>query len=807
MNLDSLSLSNLGSLIGIQPVASVALAVSATVVVVGSYYWLKGHQQLKSLKQKQSSGNRLSQSFDINTLEQNGYLLATPGKILAQHLDVEPKIKLILAQSALDQQACDWLKETLYGLVELVQLLPASESHHHSAPGGLARHTIEVANIACRIRRGRLLPKGVSQEERTAEQHRWTVAIILAACMHDAGKVISDVSVDGLSRDGREIKWNPSGGTMVQIGIDRYRVKFAKHNYGDHVQLGADLLPLLCPKPLLNWLAANASLMTALRGYLSGERDTTLEVRSIAEIVTKADQASVKLDIGQGAQARFTVARNRPVIEIMMEALNHLLTHDALKINQSGGAAFVYENDIFIVSKTVADRVRDWVSANHTQYAVSLPTDNERMFSIWQDFGQLVPTPDNRAVWTCSFSGKNTTGNFNHKLTVLRFPLNSVYAHEKDYPVAFSGQVAIENTWDKEPSTKKQNIESSVNGQTTNDQSLKQSNSLIADSEATSNETQHLGADEQTQSVELSLMGESTDNAQQHEQEAMTELVKKPLSAKPNPNRFKKQTATTTVKNESTSNNSPQATVNKTKVEAVIVIDADADPFASYGTQDTLQPLPMINEHNRSVNEPLEDDDPFSSLVSISSNDTEAKADDVKPMINNTLDDEDVREEIEQQLTNKTPVFGVPISLAAPKMLSGNDEPEEVTKQFIYWLQNSLAQGSITYNIPKAPVQFLDKGIGLISPTIFQQFCVFAGFNSDQWRTIQASLLRSNLIVRKENGDKLFRYAIKTNNEDANSKRRTAVLNVILLANPHKYVHDVPKSNPFMEQVPELVSQ
>lgn len=152
-------------------------------------------------------------------------------------------------------------------------------------------------------------------------------------------------------------------------------------------------------------------------------------------------------------------------------------------------------------------------------------------------------------------------------------------------------------------------------------------------------------------------------------------------------------------------------------------------------------------------------------------------------------------------------MFGVPISLAAPKMLSGNDEPEEVTKQFIYWLQNSLAQGSITYNIPKAPVQFLDKGIGLISPTIFQQFCVFAGFNSDQWRTIQASLLRSNLIVRKENGDKLFRYAIKTNNEDANSKRRTAVLNVILLANPHKYVHDVPKSNPFMEQVPELVSQ
>ncbi|MCI4411472.1 MAG: DNA-binding domain-containing protein, partial [Thiotrichales bacterium] len=122
-----------------------------------------------------------------------------------------------------------------------------------------------------------------------------------------------------------------------------------------------------------------------------------------------------------------------------------------------------------------------------------------------------------------------------------------------------------------------------------------------------------------------------------------------------------------------------------------------------------------------------------------------------------------------------------------------------LTMQFIYWLQTSLANGSLTYNVPGARVHFLKEGLGLVSPAIFNLFSDFAGLND--WRPVQASLLRSNLVVRKPSGDKLFHFAIKSNNDDTNRK---SVLQVVVLANPQKYVQEVPEPNVFMVQVGEL---
>ena len=66
------------------------------------------------------------------------------------------------------------VRPVIDAFAEFVQLLPASESHHHAEPGGLFTHTIEVASFALDYRRGRVLPKGAPPEAIGEKAHRWT---------------------------------------------------------------------------------------------------------------------------------------------------------------------------------------------------------------------------------------------------------------------------------------------------------------------------------------------------------------------------------------------------------------------------------------------------------------------------------------------------------------------------------------------------------------------------------------------------------------------------------------------------------
>lgn len=57
----------------------------------------------------------------------------------------------------------------LHAFAAFVQLLPASEANHHSAPGGMLEHGLTVVINALKLRRGKLLPSGTCAEELTAQ--------------------------------------------------------------------------------------------------------------------------------------------------------------------------------------------------------------------------------------------------------------------------------------------------------------------------------------------------------------------------------------------------------------------------------------------------------------------------------------------------------------------------------------------------------------------------------------------------------------------------------------------------------------
>ena len=79
--------------------------------------------------------------------------------------------------------------------LEFAQLLPASESHHHAQPGGMALHSLETALHALKRRQGLMLPPGAPTETQQRAQHRWTYAVFLAALLHDMGKAAHDLRI------------------------------------------------------------------------------------------------------------------------------------------------------------------------------------------------------------------------------------------------------------------------------------------------------------------------------------------------------------------------------------------------------------------------------------------------------------------------------------------------------------------------------------------------------------------------------------------------------------------------------------
>ena len=120
------------------------------------------------------------------------------------------------------------VRPVIAGFAEFVQLLPASESHHHAQLGGLFTHAVEVVNLALDLRRGQILPRGAPPEAIGEQVHRWTYAVFVAALLHGVGKPIADLRVVMRKGPAACEPWSPLAGSMFARGATSYRVEFTE---------------------------------------------------------------------------------------------------------------------------------------------------------------------------------------------------------------------------------------------------------------------------------------------------------------------------------------------------------------------------------------------------------------------------------------------------------------------------------------------------------------------------------------------------------------------------------------------------
>lgn len=317
-------------------------------------------------------------------------------------------------------------QETLERFFELVQLMPASQAHHHAVPAGLMIHTLEVIEHALILRQQYKLPQFAAQEIQEAERHVWTFAIFVAALLHDVGKRITMCRF--ISENGKEI--DPFTDISEKTG-DHYRLAFIDTKYyAMHEEMGLAFVAHLLGPIGLNFLLPRLHIMQEVLGYI--HEDKTKE-GIIGLILREADKQSTGGSLAHSSSRRFKGANLLNIGERLMTQLRQLLAANHLVINRGNGNVYTTpEGYTYIVSKTLADELRNTM---REQGETDIPGDNLRIFDILQEFNFAETNAEGHVIHYIrrTYQGKSDA------FSVLKFRTSKLF---QILPPEFPGEIA-----------------------------------------------------------------------------------------------------------------------------------------------------------------------------------------------------------------------------------------------------------------------------------------------------------------------------------------------------------------------------
>ena len=311
----------------------------------------------------------------------------------------------------------------IHRYAELVQQLPASETHHHAYLGGMLDHGLELVACSLKLRQSYLLPTGAAPEDQAAQTDAWSAGIAYGALLHDIGKIAVDLQVE--RRDGRI--WHPWHGPLDQP----YRFRYVKgRDYHLHGAAAGLLYTQILDRPIFDWLSGFPSLWACLLYVLAGQYE---RAGVLGELVIQADRVSTAQNIG-GNPSKALQAPIHSLQHHLISGLRHLVQYE-LKLNQPGAAGWLTQDALWLVSKTVTDKLRAYLLS---QAIEGIPSSNLAVFDELQSHGLVESTPEGKAIWTALVA----QGNWQQSFTFLRLQPALIWGNE-DRPEAFSGMVSI----------------------------------------------------------------------------------------------------------------------------------------------------------------------------------------------------------------------------------------------------------------------------------------------------------------------------------------------------------------------------
>ena len=332
-------------------------------------------------------------------------------------------ISLIWQRVSIDQQRFKKLYiDVINNYVEIVQLLPASEAHHHSYIGGMIDHGLEVANYALKLRQSYLL--GANAEDIPRQAQAWSAAVVYGALLHDIGKVVVDVHVE--MNDGNI--WYP-----WQSNLDLpYRFNYKKdRDYSLHPCAVTLMIKRILPDESITWLSQFPELFKSFLSLCSGH---TEKAGVLAEIIQKADMFSVSNNLGGDP----TKILSKPVslMSKMIVSIRYLIESELVLNGPKASDGWFDGKDVWVISKSFTDKMK----ANLLQNGITeIPADNAKIFNILKEHGIAIPNGD-KTIWSCKIESEES-GWVAEKLTLIRIPGNVAFHNITNAPESFKGSI------------------------------------------------------------------------------------------------------------------------------------------------------------------------------------------------------------------------------------------------------------------------------------------------------------------------------------------------------------------------------
>lgn len=314
-----------------------------------------------------------------------------------------------------------YVKAPVERYAELVQLLPASETHHHSYPGGMLDHGLEIMCYALRIRRKHLLPPGARPEDQVSVGELWSMGVLYAALLHDVAKALVDVEVQ--LQDGSQ--WRLWNGVIPSAYRVRYRTG---RDYKLHEAAGALMCREILGGAILDWLYSDVTLFGLVMYTISGHME---RAGIVGEIVHQADKSSVSKAMG-GDLRRLDAAPKQSLQSKLVSGLRHLVRGGTLPLNGTkGSAVFLSENAVWFVTPTVPRQLKAYLLE---QGIPGVPADESRLYDEMLAHGLIMPNPEGLAVWSgCTVRvGEWSTA----KLHLLKATPSLIWGSEDERPEA-----------------------------------------------------------------------------------------------------------------------------------------------------------------------------------------------------------------------------------------------------------------------------------------------------------------------------------------------------------------------------------
>jgi hypothetical protein len=252
--------------------------------------------------------------------------------------------------------------------IEYADLLPASEYNHHSTGGGLIYHSFDVAIRAMIRAQTTQFPKGIGTMADTQNSnYHWKVATVLAALLHDGGKVLADIVVsDGNPDPHKEIVWDAHDDQTLnewaqEHNIERYFVRWNKQRHMKHQNASLMVMQRLVPQRTWSWIDDCFDGKFIHSAMLNAVAKGSVE-HPMSRIVAESDSVSTREDRYHRNSHITKEIKRIPLSDLMADSIKHKVLTGHFEVNRKGAKIWFVDNKLYLIWQAIAPELIQEIS-------------------------------------------------------------------------------------------------------------------------------------------------------------------------------------------------------------------------------------------------------------------------------------------------------------------------------------------------------------------------------------------------------------------------------------------------------------